>query len=674
MEVDEDHLMGVSQPTINVNDGGSLNEAEGVHEPILEGYVLPPLQYLIADTDPQRPDVLFSRGEDSSKWSVPDENLLIQVAQLVMDHAIGRQPLCKDPELSAHNPFLYYDTTSHFLEIIREFMFEALPHGGIRTLIEFAQPKAEPANKSQWHNNSLPIQLLDHPFTLIKRIDTSMDVLPSALSFWEELGLQPASGSKDVLGVCVAPNLSTSKHLWKPIRTFLEMMTDAYQACNLGTHEILKHEDGEYDPGPTGGYGRIGSALSQVEGSERTLVAYMLDDGSRMLPEICAQSLELLKTYRDGRRKAGVGNISDLVIQIIPQKLVFSSHQLVVPTLDVYKSLAFELYNKCGPIDRESPRPPYICAPAVCLSKVLPEKIEFKLGSNPAAATLYEDNRIHVAYCFDPENEWITAFWTDNVGALQWNAAYWNGVNSEEPWEPFKRIASEILETTQEMLQPQSRSWRIFIAKAGQLFKQELKAWQSVLSSPKSPSREYIGEYTIVSVDDNADLKISMIADRTSGLSEAVDYLATPAPTPSATGHSPEASLATPGPSGTGFSQDQDSRLIDVRDETWIIQPRYSINDPFGTTEVCKALASGYLLKRHDKADQDGLDALAVTLIHHEEKQSNAILREVLEMYHKLSVLARVRNPAQAVKALLPLHVAAARAGHAAVSGTMRRE
>lgn len=661
MEVDDDQLTGIPRPAIHIRDE---------HEEVVDSCVLPPLRYMFAGTDSRRPDVLFSRGEDSSKWSVPDEKLLIQVAQLVMDHAIGRQPLCKDPELSAYNPFLYYDTTSNFLEMIRDFMLEALPHSGIRTLIELAQPKAEPGNKSQSHNIALPIQLSDHPFTLIKRIDTSMDILPSALSFWEELGLQPASGSKDILGVCIAPNLSNSKHLWKPIRTFLEMMTDAYQACNLGTHEILKHKDGEYDPALTGGYGRIGSALSQLGDSERTLVAYMLDDGSRMLPEICAQSLELLKTYRDGRRKLGCRNLSDVVIQVIPQKLVFSSHHLVVPTLDVYKSLAFEFYNKCGPVDRESPSPPYACAPAVSLSRLLPDKIDFKLDTNPAAATLYNDNRIHVAYCFDPENEWIAASWTDNLGTLQWNAAYCNGVNSDDPWEPFKRLAREIVETTLEMLQPQSRTWRIFIAKAGQLLKQELKAWQSVLSSLKSPIREY----SILSVDDDADLKTAMIVDRTVGLSEAVDYLATPAQTPSATGHSPEASLPIPASSGTVFSQDQDSRLIDVRNETWIFQPRYSIDDPFRTTDLCKAQASGYLLKRHNKADQDGLDALAVMLFHHEERQSNAILREVLEMYQKLSVLARVRNPAQAVKALLPLHVAAARTGHAALSGTMRRE
>ena len=662
MEVDDDPLMGVPQPRISIRDE---------HEQVVDSCVLPPLRYMVASTDSQRSDVPFPGGEPPSKWSVPDEKLLIQVAQLVIDHAIGRQPsLCKDPELSGCNPFLYYDTASKFLEMIRDFMLGALPHSCIRTLIEVAQPRAEPGNKGHSHNNALPIQLLDHPYTLIKRIDTNMDILPSALSFWEDLGLQPASGSKDILGFCVAPNLSNSKHLWRPIRTFLEMMTDAYQACNLGSHEIVKHQDGEYDPALTGGYGRIGSALSQLGDSERTLVAYMLDDGSRMLPEICAQSLELLKTYRDSRRKLGGRKLSDVVIQVIPQKLVFSSHHLVVPTLDVYKSLAFELYNKCGPIDRESRSPPYTCAPAVSLSRLLPDKIDFKLDTNPAAATLYDDNRIHVAYCFDPQNEWITTSWTDNLGTLQWNAAYCNGMNSDDPWEPFKRLAREIVETTLEMLQPQSRTWRVFIAKVGQLLKQELKAWQSVLSSLKSPIREY----SILSVDDDADLETALIMDRTVGLSETVDYLTTPVQTPSATGHSPEASLPIPGSSGTGFSQDQENRLIDVRDETWIFQPKHSIDDPFRTTDLCKAQASGYLLKRHDKADQDGLDALAVMLIHHEERQSNAILREVLEMYHKLSVLARVRNPAQAVKALLPLHVAAARTGHAAVSSMMRRD
>lgn len=125
-----------------------------------------------------------------------------------------------------------------------------------------------------------------------------------------------------------------------------------------------------------------------------------------------------------------------------------------------------------------------------------------------------------------------------------------------------------------------------------------------------------------------------------------------------------------PAPAGLA-DHDSDARLVDVTDETWGVIMDGNIEDLNSPSHKCAALASGYLVKRAGARDEDGLLPLGVNILYTQDSY-RSVLKDVLGMYRNLGTLARVRAVIDPVKSLLPLHVAAARKAHEAVSATMR--
>lgn len=78
------------------------------------------------------------------------------------------------------------------------------------------------------------------------------------------------------------------------------------------------------------------------------------------------------------------------------------------------------------------------------------------------------------------------------------------------------------------------------------------------------------------------------------------------------------------------------------------------------------ALASGYLLRRKGPTDGDGLFATTVNLIYAQRPSSSpsasheALLKDILAMYHDLGMLARVRGTQCVQRNTLPWHIATA--------------
>ncbi|KAI9818769.1 MAG: mediator of RNA polymerase II transcription subunit 13 [Pycnora praestabilis] len=71
------------------------------------------------------------------------------------------------------------------------------------------------------------------PHVRVRRADTAMEVLPSALPFWETFGFGPCSGKKDVVAYCVyLPGQGTRD----AADGFLERLGSVYESCRLGSH------------------------------------------------------------------------------------------------------------------------------------------------------------------------------------------------------------------------------------------------------------------------------------------------------------------------------------------------------------------------------------------------------------------------------------------------------
>ena len=548
------------------------------------------------------------------------------------------------------------------------------------------QDLAEPALRTNSDNSSQPRFLrLQSPYTCIRRMDSKMDILPSALTFWEEFGLAPACGHKDVLATCLVPE--NQHFLEEPIKTFLRMTRDAYQACSLGNHTIMDDENGESDAAfRAGGYKGFGDRLAQIPPLDGTLVVYLVNqDSSSATPyDLCAGILSILEGYRNGLQSRDLAEPPDLAVQIISQSLIFSPHELVVPPISEFKKISFEVYNRCGPpAHLANGRLPYMTAPSVILSTSIPQKIDFQLTVDATAPALSDDNRIHLAYTWKPASQWLTASWTDNLGIMQWNAAYWIGRDSDKPWQPFIDIFREIIETTRDMLRPPSRMWEIFVGKLGRMFTDELScrfadtgliaitndcslAWKLALSEMETSSFTF----AFVTVEAEPSLQFSLPSKANVKAIAGFSILETPAPTPDGSGHSPDAQTSAPTPGPTGFDQEADARLLDVRDETWVLLPSANLGDPNLPSKFCRAQSRAYLLKQAGAGEEDGLLPLAVNAVHGGDTEE--WLLEVLGMYRDLATLARVRNITDSVIGILPLHVAAASKAYAALNNTMR--
>ena len=77
------------------------------------------------------------------------------------------------------------------------------------------------------------------PNVRVRRGEDLLDIATTALQFWEELGLSPCSGSKNVNAFCVYPH---SEMILRGVNSFLDMMSNSFQALKLGSH-VSGHTD-----------------------------------------------------------------------------------------------------------------------------------------------------------------------------------------------------------------------------------------------------------------------------------------------------------------------------------------------------------------------------------------------------------------------------------------------
>jgi len=552
------------------------------------------------------------------------------------------------------------------------------------------------------------------PYTCVQRTGTPIDIAASALRFWEELGLAPSHGRKNVTAFCTFPAESVQDH----VLTFLNMMKGAYQSCNLGLHDL---GDGEQSSGlfPTPmddskledcsslfyfACAGVGKLLGKLNLRGGNTVIYMVNPSStgKHLPVLCTAFLKLFDAYLATTKQKNVDKPNDLVLQIVPADLIYSANALPMPSPSDYRRLAFEVYDRCGPNDNGQPNKTsqYVCAPSIRLAKAVPKTIDFKLTSGNSALSLQSDDCLHIAYAWSPGDNWLTASWTDNLGVLSWNACYCLEAKDENPWPVLSGIANEIWETTLNMLQPRGGSWHLFISKSGAVLKRELDSkqasymgtllesltccvvWRSELSDGNNSSVNPSIRSSFFTIDLDPLLEFPIQDLGIKGSEMAMKSLATPDNTPQANAPSPEipgldstpgaaTQVSTPPPSTAFGDQDGEARLIDIADETWGVVIKTSVDDLCIASDHCPALACGYLVKRAGPRDEDGLVRMGVSVIHGQTPH-RPLLKAVLGWYRNLGLLARVRGIADPVKSVVPYHVAATNKAHAAVTATMR--
>jgi mediator of RNA polymerase II transcription subunit 13 len=550
------------------------------------------------------------------------------------------------------------------------------------------------------------------PHVEVRRNETKLSVLPSAVTFWETLGLSPSEGAKDIQAVCLFPDWSG---MADNMSEFVDRVQSMYESLKLGTFEVLKEEWSETSnslyggslpyfadrpdkhtasppaymaatprPGSTwAGYmSHLVQQLSKLTTTEKNIVVYFVyipADPSTIV-EACAAFDDLRTKYERAwldRKKVAV---NQLVLQLVPLDYVASETSLAIPTPADYLKLCLETYDRCTLFGGPAP------APAIVLEQALPNRIDFKMTPNQAPVhVLHENSCMHIGYARSVDGRWITAAWTNNQGTMQMTASYCLGKRERPLVDPLERILREIWDTTHDLASEYQVRWRIVITKCGPMDQAEVDVWVALAHEAKATM-----VLTLLTVDTNPSLQLIPPAARIP-VTVLASFSTTPASTPGPVSNaSPEQSgiaavtpmagagtgtgtglstaAATPGGAVTTNTEaaDAESTLVDVTETTWGSVISHRLNNSTSLTELNPALISGYLIKRSGMKPEDPPVAMEVNVIHSETNNPRAyeaLLREMLNYFRGLGTLARVRGMVDRDTDVRPWHVAAAEKG-----------
>lgn len=527
------------------------------------------------------------------------------------------------------------------------------------------------------------------PHLELRRYDTKLSVLPSAVSFWESLGLGPSQGHKDILSVSVFPNL---EGMADSTDVFLDRLRSTYGSMKLGSFErmttspmtvpngLLPYEVDKASNTPI---------LAQVHRSNQPLVDEMAKlavaifnsvtppknfviffvytpDNPGTIIESCLAFQRMFELYRRAITDRRRPSQNEVVLQLVPLDLVATSTSMVVLPPSECIRLCLEVYDRCTLFGGPMP------SPAIVLEQQpITQGINFQLRNQPSANILQENSIMHIAYAQSVDERWVTAAWTDNRGCKQMTASYCLGRKDKPPTRTFADIAHEIWTTTSDLTSIWKVHWRIVLTKVGSMDQQEINDWMTLAQTEIKSSVTLV----LLTVDTNPSLQLIPALSKVSVTSQTAFY-STPVSTPQPSTMSPEQSgnpstpkpgggASTPGADNTATEADIDTTLVDVTDTTWGAVVSHRLNTSYSLTDPSPSLISGYLIKRGGSRADDPPAVMEINVVHCEgsPRVHDLLLREMLSVFRGLGTIARARSVTQREGDVRPWHVAAVEKG-----------
>ncbi|TQS36202.1 hypothetical protein Golomagni_03352 [Golovinomyces magnicellulatus] len=508
------------------------------------------------------------------------------------------------------------------------------------------------------------------PQVEVRRSESGLSVLPTAVTYWENLGLSPSAGVKNVESVCVHPDL---EGIAANTSVFLDRMRNVYESSRFGSHQRIPSED------ITDGLipftiddaskisnlatlkeitGRLSRVFSSLPSQDKNLVVYFAYpvNNTTLVVHICCAFQHLFNVYRKLLLEKRVSPTNEIVLQLVPLDLIASPSSVAVLKPSEYFKLALELYDRCINFMSSS------SMPAIILESSLPKSIDFKLNSNPSASLLCENTCLHLAYAESNDGRWITVAWTDNRGAQQMTASYCLGRKNEALTTPFARVACEVWETTLNFTSNIKIHRRIIIAKAGVMEPSEIETWTGLASKETNPHLNLI----LVTTKSNPSLRL--LPSPVSFYSNEAKSQAPTTPLSAGAQSLQFYPLLSPDQVSQTIDiqndADTNARIVDSTDQTWGAILSHRLNNSNSLVEINLALISGYLIKRGRPNSDDPPAILEVNIVHGEifgnpRTFHETLLKEVLGYFRSLATLARVRGIIDPIRDICPWHIAA---------------
>ncbi|KAK0671992.1 mediator complex subunit 13 C-terminal-domain-containing protein [Cercophora samala] len=551
----------------------------------------------------------------------------------------------------------------------------------------------QPQNRVQMRPTDVgkpTFHILPAPHIEVRRNNGQLALLPSALTFWESLGLGPAQGAKDVVSVCV---FAHGEGMRDNATLFLERMRSMYELMNFGAHVKLPTtasivdglvsvpiDQGFVSPGlhmsrPHSVYtdhmANLALSLANVPMTEKNFVVYFAynPENPTSIVDACCAFQELFEHYKRCMLERKKQILNELVLQLIPLNLIASDTSMVVLPTPECMRLCIETYDRCTLFGGPMP------APAIILESALPREVPFRISPIPSPDVLHENSHMHIAYAQSTDERWITAAWTDPRGQKQMTASYCLGRRHKQLTRHISEVITEIWETTYDLISSCKVSWKIIITKSGVMEPQEADLWIS-----KSQDEHRIAtSLTLITVDTNPSLQLVPPPVKLPPSAHAAFYttpVSTPQPfsvlSPDQSNNNPPTPImsnpnpATPNDSnpdgGGGEGGNTEKTIVDVWDSVYAVVISHRLNNSLSLMEMNPAWASGYLVRKNASRVEDVPGVMEVGLVYCDQMMTarsgyEGVLREVMGEFRGLGTLARARGCSTDERDLRPWHV-----------------
>ncbi|OCH87684.1 hypothetical protein OBBRIDRAFT_735799 [Obba rivulosa] len=369
--------------------------------------------------------------------------------------------------------------------------------------------------------SSNPLEALEPPMLALGKSDAIVHVLPTALRFWEKLGLGPRAGRKDLVAYLLFENPTQERE--EVLSQWMERVSSAYLAKGYGTHSLGASSKGS-QPGllPVQHESLRKTMVSLVEELnpsqwQSAVVFYILAPASitsltsQVLRQLFSAIKRVSKAYPDAH----------LLFHFVPEALASGVLHDPRATHTGLESFVDSVYDRIlQPVERamsrklfvhSAPTKAYFHAPAVTLARALPSthsdldrwhrrpaRTSFLLEAHPTTLDVLDRHTLlHVGYHITPDSRWLLSACVDERGEAHEVTAW---LLPSEGVDGF--IVNHVWNFVYAFARRASVEWRMVVSKLGAIGDSELQAWVTHLDTAVATSSDIPPIHaTLLSVD-----------------------------------------------------------------------------------------------------------------------------------------------------------------------------
>ncbi|THV05352.1 hypothetical protein K435DRAFT_849922 [Dendrothele bispora CBS 962.96] len=336
---------------------------------------------------------------------------------------------------------------------------------------------------------------LEPPMITIGKGDVIIQLIPTALRFWEKLGLGPRGGKKDVTAFVLFEDDGEWRQ--QQVEIWLSNLAGLYRGKNLGHmlpgRSTFCQKEGllplRFD---SSFHKTLANFVASLPAPQSSFVfflvtpTYAMSLTSHLLQSVLSSIKQALKTYSEAQ----------IVFQFIPESLISGSTDVSSPQDMGTAMLCCSIYNRIlHPVDRIMSRRlsengervrNYFQEPAFTLARMPNEnKVTYACRPNASLDVLDRHLLLHVGYRVSRCGKWLLAACVDQRGEAH-DVGLWltgdlvkeqNLSRKGKDLSDEQAVINKVWDFAIQFAEKVNVEWRIAFVKLGEMKRNELDTW-----------------------------------------------------------------------------------------------------------------------------------------------------------------------------------------------------